>query len=380
MGHRVLILLLAGLLLGAGGLGATAHAAGSPPYRLGYLEGRTRWHYADELRALRAGLARLGLAGQIEFPPDAQVRQGQNSRSIDPSIVAGELVPVRQAAELMRRSDLHLVIAMGTEAGIALQMASNGTTPIVGVGIADPVSAGLVRDAKTATVPNFTTAVVPDRWVNMLRTFHTVIRFHRLGILYRDTPALRASINLEDAREVAREKGFELLEDGRLSDDASVDDCLKGLRRLAERRMDAFYISGLRCFDWSLADSRPLYDYLNRRRVATFARDGTPDVDLGALMGASRLEAERFGDFHAGQIAAILRGARPSSVPMLLPLTLGMSLNLQTARAIRLDFPMDVLVSADVIVVTTDSLEEVRRNYGKPGDRWPPAGRPEGVP
>ncbi len=90
-------------------------------------------------------------------------------------------------------------------------------------------------------------------------------------------------------------------------------------------------------------------------------------VQVGALMGASIYDLKRVGAFHAGQIAAILNGQRPSALPMNLTLELGLSLNLQTAKAIGVDFPMEVLVSTDAIVVTTDTLDEVRNDL-LPGD------------
>lgn len=327
-------------------------------YRIGYLEGGSLWRYTKLLEAVRAALAESGWDKRLEFPPDAHLSGDWGAGSQEKT--------ARMAAELMKRTDLDLVIAMGTEAAIALLAANNGKTPIVGLDITDPIGSGLVRGEKSSGVANFTTSLIPDRWINMFRVFYEVIGFKRLGVLHQVSGVGRAYSNVEDAREVAREKGFVLLEDDRLTDETSVSQCLEAIKRLVSQGIDAFYVSGLRCFDWSVSDPRPLLQYLNKKKIATFARGGLPVVQLGALMGASTLGVKHLGTFHAGQIAAILNGERPSALSMDLRLELGMSLNLQTAKEIGLDFPMEVLVSADVIVVTTDSLDEVRNDLLPP--------------
>jgi ABC-type uncharacterized transport system substrate-binding protein len=321
-------------------------------YRIGYLEGGPLWRYNTLFEALRASLVRDGWERRIQFPPDAHL-----GGSWDNSF---QSEPTRKAVELMRRTDLDLIIAMGTQAALALLAANNGRTPIVGMEISDPIGSRLVRDERDSGTANFTTAVIPNHWINMFRVFHSLMNFKKLGILHENTVTGEAYSNVNDAREVARERGFTLVEDTTIAETASPAQCLEGIKRLIGRGIDAFYVSAQRCFDWNGGDPRRLLRQLNTAKIATFAREGTPVVQLGALMGASTFDLNRIGSFHAGQIAAILGGKRPSSLPMVLPMELGLSLNLQTAKEVGVDFPMNVLVAADTIIATTESLEDVR--------------------
>jgi len=257
------------------------------------------------------------------------------------------------AAELMQREDLDLVVGMGTAAVKALLAANNGRTPILGMGMADPVAAGIVRDITDSGVDNFTCQVVADRWTTMFRVFHDVVRFKKLGILYQDTPDGRVYAALDDVRAVAPELGFEIAGYGGLSTAETDDECRQGLHKLREEGMDAFFIGPLNCFDWDSNDVGALLEMLNDWKIPTFARDGSDFVKAGALMGFSTWNFGPTGEFLANQAVAVLTGSTPRSVPMLDRMEPTIAINFETAAKIGFHFPLDVLVVSDEIFERT---------------------------
>jgi ABC-type uncharacterized transport system substrate-binding protein len=253
------------------------------------------------------------------------------------------------AAELMRRNDLDLVVGMGTAAVKALLVANNGRTPILGMGMADPIAAGVVHDLADSGVDNFTCHIIANRWSSMFRVFHDVVRFKKLGILYPNTPEGRVYAALNDAQAVASELGFSLVTYGELSSSESDDECRQGLADLRNQGMDAFFIGPLNCFDWDSNDVGSLLTLLNSWKIPTFARDGSDFVQAGALMGFSTWNFEPTGKFLARQARAVFSGTRPRSVPMVDSAEPTIAINLQTATQIGFFFPLDVLVVSDEI-------------------------------
>jgi len=334
--------------------GRKAHASAKPKvYRVAILEAGTNWVHDKMLTALQNALAEKGWGDKVVFPKDA--------RAIGSWSTMGKAGTRSKAIELMQRKDVDLIIGMGTGAAQALLACNNGHTPVVAMTLSDPIGAGVVKSAEDSGVDNLTTCVVPDQWLTMLRLFHTVVGFKKLGVLYEDTAAGRTYTNLEDARDVVREKGTRLIEYPHLQTGANVRACKDGLEWLVNSGADAVYLPDIPCFDWTVGDPRPLLDYLREHKVATFARTGTPLVQLGALMGTCDFELKPLGKFHATQLIKIFQGTQPRKLKMTMPNAMGLSLNLKTARMMGHDLNPDVLVSADVIVSRDLSLDTVRK-------------------
>ena len=305
-------------------------------------------------KALQSALAENGWGDRIQFPADAH--------SVNSWTTLGKAGTLRMATQLMQRTDIDLIIAMGTEPAQTLLACNNGRTPVVAMTLSDPIGSGVVKSAEDSGVDNLTTCVMPDQWLNMLRLFYTVVRFKKLGVLYEDTAAGRTYTSLEDARDVVREKGSRLIEFPHLKRGASVSECKNGLEWLVKNGADAVYLPDIPCFDWTTDDPRPLLNYLRDHRVAAFARTGLPLVQLGALMGAYDFELKPLGKFHAGQMISILQGTQPRKLKMVMPDAVGLSLNLKTAKMMGRDLSPDVLVNADVIVSRDLGLETVRKS------------------
>ncbi len=309
-----------------------------PVKRIGYLEAGPFWLFDRTWSAFRDALARSSDI-RCEFPPDARISPGWEPEQMQ-TLSA-------QASALMQRTDLDMVVGMGTAAVKALLSANTGRVPILGMGMADPIAAGVVSSAVDSGVDNFTCRVTVDRWASMFRVFYEVVHFRKLGIMFADNPEGRVYAALADARAMASELGFSLVLYGGLSSAESTEECAKGLESLYAQGMDAFFIGPLNCFDIESDNLPRLLNTLTGWNVPTFARDGSEYVKAGALMGFSTWDFGPIGTFLAVQGHAILTGTLPRSVSMLDKAEPSIALNLATAKAIGFDFPFDVLVVAD---------------------------------
>lgn len=312
--------------------------AQTPGKRIGYLEAGPFWLFDNTWKSFREAMERYGDM-HCEFPQDARFSPGWDPKQM-------QRLP-ELAKQLLQRKDLDLVVGMGTAAVKALLAVNNGCLPILGMGMADPIAAGVVKSAQDSGVDNFTCRVTVDRWSSMFRVFYDVVRFHKLGIMYQDNPEGRVYAALNDARAIASELGFSLVLYDGLTSAESPDECRKGLNELHRQGMDAFFIGPLNCFDIGGEGIGPLLRMLTQWKIPTFARDGSEYVKAGALMGFSTWNFGPIGKALAGRAHKILGGALPRGLPMLDRSEPSIALNLAVAKAIGFDFPFDVLVTAD---------------------------------
>ena len=305
-------------------------------HTIGYLEGGRFWLFTETLNTVKQFLEAEQWSDNISFPADAQRSSGWDQ----PDLLKQE------AQALMSRDDLDLIIAMGTDATRALLEANNHQTPIVAMAVSDPIGSQFIASAEDSGIDNFTVRLDLDRFPRMFEIFHQVVEFERLGLIFPDTQSGRQFTNLEEARSVAAQRGFEIIEYSGLTDE-STQDCRAGLEYLIQQGVDAFFIPSLVCFDWQQSDVDVLLRDLRDAGIATFARNGSQDVMGGALMGFSTVDFSRRGQFLAQMIIDILQGATPRSLNMVDTGIPKISFNLAVAHEIGFNPPFDILAATD---------------------------------
>ena len=309
--------------------------------KIGYLEAGPFWAYEGIYNAFKNSLKEKGWGDKVKFPADAHFSPGWEPEHIPEYKQRGR--------ELMEREDIDFIVSMGTAATTAILKVNNGKKPILAMGVADPITSGFIKNIHDSGIDNFTIRVVPNRWKIMFEIFYDVVHFKKLGIMYVNTESGRAYGNVRDAREVAKEKGFELIEYNKISTAESLDECEKGLDYLFAKGIDAFFIPSLVAFDWTRSDVQKLMDKLIKYKVPTFARDGSSYVKAGALMGFSSMDFASIGDFLAGMAIQIFNGVLPRKVNMIDRPSPKIAVNLETAIKIGFDFPVTILIASDEI-------------------------------
>jgi putative tryptophan/tyrosine transport system substrate-binding protein len=245
------------------------------------------------------------------------------------------------AAELVHRSVAVLVAGGGDPSALAAKTATS-TIPIVFTIGNDPVKAGLVA-SYSRPGGNITGISI---WTEMLGT-------KRLGLLHEMVP-LAATIGflanprfgptegqLRDAQEAARGLAvpIHVLP---ASTDSEIEAAFESLAR---HRIAALAVG---------AD--PFFDTRREKLVALAARYGVPTMYqfrefafAGGLMsyGVDQLDVWRQIGIYTGRI---LKGQKPSDLPVMQPTKFELVINLKTAKALGLTVPPTLLARADEVI------------------------------
>lgn len=307
-------------------------------YKVGYLVGGEYWAFNEIINAFKIALKEKGWQNRVVFPPDAQFSPGWGAREEH----------VQSARDLMARDDLDLIISMGTGITHIMLEANNQRTPVLAMGISDPIQSGFVKSLTDSGLDNFTVRIIPDRWRVMFELFFEVVEFRKLGLMYPNTEAGHLYSNVADARKVARDFGFQLVEHN-ISEEETIEDCRSGLEYLISQGADAFFIPALLCFDWERADVSQLFDFFFENNLPTFARDGSHSVRAGALMGLATMDYLPGARFEADMAIQIFQGKKPRDINMIYAAPPRIAINLETARRIGFHLPVDVLIASDEI-------------------------------
>ncbi|MDD2467639.1 MAG: ABC transporter substrate binding protein [Desulfobulbus sp.] len=262
-----------------------------------------------------------------------------------------ELTAIAQT--IMGRKDVDLILSMGTDATKALLAVNNGTTPIIGIAITDPLHSGIIASAKTTGIPNLALRYIPNRGLQMFRIFHQIGNFSKIGIIYENTDKGRSFAYLQDAVEAGRDRGFQIIKYPHWDSAHSAASCAKGVNELISKGIDAMYLSEITCFDPQQYDIAPLLHKLHDNHILTFSSTGEEHVSRGVFMGVSTTSDKTLGGFYATMIIDILdRGKKPEEITISAQFTPEIILNIREADDLGINFQLSVLMSADKIFDT----------------------------
>jgi putative tryptophan/tyrosine transport system substrate-binding protein len=315
------------------GLGAAFPlAAGAQPARtsarIGVLSpfspaSAEEWH-----RAFENSLRQLGWIPGSNITIEYRLTGGTNERL--PAL----------AAELVR-AKVDLILAEVTEASWAAQKATS-TIPIVMVAVGDPVAAGLVaslaRPGGNITGVSQNIVESAGKRLEMLKAM--IPELGDVAVLWRpedDNSAL-------NWREVEASAGRL---DIRLTPLAAsnIDDLNKVLKAESGAAWGALYVLPGPLFVTHL---QMIADVARARRVPSIFH--LPEfAHMGGLLAYGPDRSDLFRRA-AVYVDKILKGARPSDLPVEQPTKLGLSVNLATARAIGLTVPALILARSDEVI------------------------------
>jgi putative tryptophan/tyrosine transport system substrate-binding protein len=311
---------LAGLaaLAGSGSVHAQVRA-----YRIGFLGSSTP--PSQFLEAFRAGLRARGLVEgrnlTIEYRSASATSEGLDAA----------------AAELVR-AKVDLIFAWATPASLAATRAT-ATIPIVFVGVADPVGAGMVASlARPGRNVTGVSNIARDLNAKLVEFLAQVVPGIRTVAVLRNPTNASTLAQFEEAAAAARTLRLEPM----AFEASRLDDLEPAFAAMARARVDGLIVIPDPMF---LSGRERIAELANRHRIpSAYARREAAEAGGLLAYGANLAEQTTLA---AAYVDRILKGANPAEMPIELPTRLELVVNLKTARALGLTIPQSLLLRAD---------------------------------
>jgi putative ABC transport system substrate-binding protein len=322
---RLIRLVLALLLTLTPVIAGAQNARG--PHRIGWLSPASAAEGLPNLEALRAGLRRLGYI------------EGQNI-TIAVRWADGRTDRLPQLAAELVRLPVEVLCTAGSQASGAAKQATS-TIPIVFANVAFPDQSGLVASYSRPGGNITGVAFIGPEYGKRLELLKLASpRLSRVALIY-NPENVGSVLALQETQRWATSLGVRL-EPHKFR---GPDDFEHVFKAIAGKRPDAL-----------MTTADPLI-HSYRTRIVDFAAKhrlpsmypGREFVEAGGLMfyGGSIPEMYRHA---AVYVDKILKGAKPSHLPVEQPLKFDMVINLKAAKALGLTIPQSLLVRADQVI------------------------------
>jgi ABC-type uncharacterized transport system substrate-binding protein len=344
------------------------------PFRIAYLEGGAYINYPQNLVAYVDALSELGWLGKLNlsrYTDDINIAKLWSFLAANAKSKYIEFVPdgfytnnwdtelrkqtkERLICRLNDKKDIDFIIAMGTWAGQDLANNRHGVPTMV-FSASDPIKSGIIKSEVDSGFSHVHARVDPTRYERQVRLFHDIIKFKKLGVAYENSPSGVIYSAVNDIEKAAKERKFEIVPcytQANVSDPlvaiSSVIDCHQKLAL----KIDAMYItvqSGTQSMKYMEQILQPLID----KKIPTFSQLGADHVKCGVLLCIAQANFKYVAIFHAKVTAKIFNGASPGNIEQLFEDPPKLSINLETARLIGYDPPIDMIGAADEVIEKT---------------------------
>ena len=278
------------------------------------------------IEQFKQGLAENGLVEDRDVTVDYLWAEGSPER-------------LRELAVQLAQRDLDVIVTAGPQPVRAL-LATQTKTPIVFAIHSDPVGDGIVeslaRPGVNMTGLSMANSNLESKRLEALKDAFSALK--RVMILYDPTMGVSG---LTDAQSGARALAIEslIVEAG---DPAQFDAVFARAADQGANGLAAMASPFLNFHRKQLIELAAQHRFPSIWETAAFVRDG------GFLSyGPSFPDMYRRS---AGYIAKILRGAKPSDLPIEQPIKFEFAVNLKTAKALGLEVPPSLLARADEVI------------------------------
>ena len=244
------------------------------------------------------------------------------------------------AAELVQMN-LEVIVTHATPTTQMLQRATR-SIPIVGVGFGDPVRDGIVaslaRPGGNVTGLSLITGDLNPKQLELLKTI--IPALSRVAVLTNPDNA-NSTGNLKSVEASAKALGL-----GALYVQArNSEEIERGFATINRERVGAVLIELDPIF---YAQMRRIADLANQYRLA-----GTCGYHEFAQSGGLLSYGQNLSEFYrysAVYVDKILKGAKPSELPIEQPTKFELAVNLKTARGLGIKIPSSILLRADRVI------------------------------
>lgn len=296
---------------------------------VGFLGSRSPGDSANLVAAFRAGLGESGFVEDRNVMIEFRWAEGHYDR----------LAPL--AADLVSRQVAVLAAPGGIAAGLAAKAATT-KIPIIFLTGTDPVQFGLVaslsRPGGNLTGVAILTNTLAPKQLELLHEVAPTVTLVAFLVNPKNPIAESDTRDLHSAANTTRQQILVL----HASNESEIENAFAAL---VQQRAGAL-----------LVQSDPFFNSRPRQIVALAARHAIPAIyqwrdfpAAGGLMsyGTVLADAYRQVGIYAGKI---LQGTRPSDLPVQQSVKVQLIINLTTAKALGLSFPLTVLGRADEVI------------------------------
>jgi putative tryptophan/tyrosine transport system substrate-binding protein len=285
---------------------------------------------------------KLHLAGFMQGLQELGWTEGRSLR-IDVRWAAGSFERTRMLAKELVDLQPDVILARGTPATAAFQRETR-TIPIVFVAVGDPVGsgfvAGLPRPGGNITGFGDAEQAISGKWLELLKEIAPGIK--RVAIMFNpDVAPGGGTYYLPASEAAARSLKVDPIA-APVHSDTEIQSVMASLGREPGGGLvvipDGFV----------LVHRGPIILLAARNNVPAVYWDNVFARDGGLLgYGPDRVDLFRRS---ASYVDRILRGAKPSDLPVQLPVKFEMTLNMNTAKALGLTIPQTLLAIADEVI------------------------------
>ena len=324
MKPRISLWLMAAIFLATVSLAEAQQPKKVP--RIGFLAASSPSYNVTRIETFRQGLRELGYVEGGNIAIEYRFAEGKEDRLRE---LATELVSLKV--------DVIVTVANASAAKNATK-----TIPIVFAAIADPVAIGIVPSL-ARPVGNLTglTLYAPELTGKRLELLKEAApRITRLAFLWNPSGS-SDPILLKEAEAASRALGLQI----QSLEVRSVNDFDGAFATATREGVNAFTMT----LNPLLNTHRPrILDFVTKNRLPAIF--GAPEtVEAGGLMSYGPDYVEHFRRV-ATYVDKILKGAKPSDLPVEQPTKFELVINLKIARALNLTIPQSVLYRADKVI------------------------------
>ena len=253
----------------------------------------------------------------------------------------GELDRIPVLADELVRLRVDVLIATSTTEAIAFKNATK-TIPVVFILGSDPVTDGLVDSLARpgGNLTGFTNFAVETSGKRLELFKEAVPKLARVALLY-DPNNRGNSLQVDELRTVARPLGLVV----HPREVRSADDFERVFGAISKQRPTGLFVPGGALMN---ANDKRIAGFALKTRLPSFfaRREG---VEAGGLMS---YDSNPLLQYHRAAIYVdrILKGAKPTDLPVEQPMKFEFVINLRTAKQIGLTIPPNVLARADRVI------------------------------
>ncbi len=319
MAKRLFILTVIAMM----GLSTFSLVLAQEKIKIGILRYSEESGYPDGQKGI---LEQLKKEGFDETKVDFDIRTAEGSKD-----------KVAQIAKEFKDKKMNLIFALGTTPVIELYNQIKDI-PIVATIVFDLVGAGVAKSWESSD----TNVTGTCTWVDlsaMIQTLKQVSPVKRLGVLYNEKE-VNAVLQLDELKKIEAKMGFVVIAANVANAEETGD-----VTRSLVGRVDSIFITGATTVGKGLKD---IVEVANKSKIPTVAH--LPDRSEKGVLVVVSANAFKLGELAGKKAAQILRGARPTDIPIETLKSYDIALNLKTAKTMGIKIPAALLRAATKIV------------------------------